>query len=136
MSMFQRSVILCAAGLMLAACSHADSVHQLPAGQAEHAPARPVETVPSAAAMPGDLEPITEAQDVGAAPVQPPVTGNCGMEDLQHFVGQPRVQVPATAFPGLYRVLGPDSVTTMEYLPHRVTIRVDDRDVVESIACG
>lgn len=86
--------------------------------------------------MTGDLPPIEATEDVRQAEVRRPITGTCGMEGLQHYVGQPRTSVPASAIPGTYRVLGPDSVTMMEHRPDRVTIRVDARDVVESIACG
>ena len=86
--------------------------------------------------MEGDLPPIGAPEEVEEVEVRRPITGTCGMEDLQHFVGQPRVNMPQSAVPGTYRVLGPDSITTMEYRADRVTIRVDAEDRIESIACG
>jgi hypothetical protein len=82
------------------------------------------------------LPPLGEAEDVGGGEVTPPITGNCGMESLQHYVGQPRTSVPRSAMPDLYRVVGPNSPVTMDYRPNRLTIRVNDQDVVESMACG
>lgn len=83
-----------------------------------------------------ELPPLAETEEVQSAIVRPPITGNCGMEDVQHFVGQPRVNVPRSAMPSNYRVVGPDTVTTMEYRADRLTIRVDENDVVISMACG
>lgn len=94
----------------------------------------PTSTPPSAGA--GDLPPLGAAEDVEGGEVRAPITGTCGMEDLQHFVGQPRVNVPRSAVPENYRVVGPNSVVTMDYRPDRLTIRVDENDVVESLACG
>lgn len=89
-----------------------------------------------AAAPAGDLPPLGEAEDVEGGEVTPPITGDCGMERLQHYVGQPRVNVPRSAMPENYRVVGPDTVVTMEYRADRLTIRVNENDVVESMACG
>ena len=82
------------------------------------------------------LPPLDDAGDVDASPVRPPITGDCGMEDVQHYVGQPRVDVPRDAMPGNYRVVGPDTPMTMDYRPDRLTIRVNANDIVESMACG
>ncbi len=84
----------------------------------------------------GDLPPLGAAEDVDGSEVRAPITGTCGMEDLQHFVGRPRVSVPRAAVPENYRVVGPNSVVTMDYRPDRLTIRVNENDVVESLACG
>ncbi|WP_203293455.1 I78 family peptidase inhibitor [Maricaulis parjimensis] len=82
------------------------------------------------------LPPLGEAEDVGGGDVTPPITGNCGMESLQHYVGQPRTSVPRSAMPDLYRVVGPNTPVTMDYRANRLTIRVNEQDVVESMACG
>ncbi|RKQ95531.1 I78 family peptidase inhibitor [Maricaulis maris] len=82
------------------------------------------------------LPPLGSTEDVDGGEVRAPITGTCGMENLQHFVGRPRVTVPASAMPENYRVVGPNSVVTMDYRPDRLTVRVDENDVVESLACG
>ncbi|WP_291844734.1 I78 family peptidase inhibitor [Maricaulis sp.] len=82
------------------------------------------------------LPPLGSAEDINGGVVRAPITGTCGMENVQHFVGQPRVSVPASAMPDNYRVVGPNSVVTMDYRSDRLTVRVDEYDVVESLACG
>jgi len=84
----------------------------------------------------GDLPPLGAAEDVGDSQVTPPITGVCGMEALQHYVGQPRVNVPRNAMPENYRVVGPDTPMTMDHRPDRLTIRVNSGDIVESMTCG
>ena len=82
------------------------------------------------------LPPLDMAEDVDPAPVQPPITGSCGMEELQHYVGQPRTSVPLSAMPENFRVVGPDTVVTMDYRPDRLTVRIDENDMVIGMACG
>lgn len=82
------------------------------------------------------LPPLGEVQDIGDADIQRPITGTCGMEYLQHYVGQPRANVDRRSMPANYRVVGPDSVATMDYREDRLTIRVDRHDRIESMSCG
>jgi hypothetical protein len=91
---------------------------------------------PEASRLADALPPLGDAEDVNGSGVTPPITGNCGMERVQHYVGQPRTEVPRSAMPDNYRVVGPDDAMTMDYRPDRLTIRVDEQDVVESMACG
>ena len=84
----------------------------------------------------GEVAPLGAAEDVADSAVRAPITGTCGMENLQHYVGQPRVNVPRGAMPDVYRVVGPNSVVTMDYRADRLTIRVNESDIVESLACG
>lgn len=98
-------------------------------GGSEPAPAN---TPQSADALPS----LGSVQDIDSAPVQRPITGTCGMEHLQHFVGRPRLTVDRRSLPPNYRVLGPDSITTMEYQGDRLTIRIDREDRIESLTCG
>lgn len=91
---------------------------------------------PSEPVVADALPPLGAAQDIGSSDVQRPITGTCGMEYLQQYVGQPRTHVDRRSMPENYRVLGPDSVTTMEYRQDRLTIRVDADDRIESMTCG
>lgn len=75
-------------------------------------------------------------QELGSSNVQRPITGTCGMEDLQQYVGRQRTSVSRDVLPANFRVLGPDTITTMEYRAERLTIRIDRRDRIESITCG
>lgn len=117
----------------------------LVAGCATDGPAVPSTdgaALPAALASPAlhDIDPgmpaIGEVQSVGTANVQRPITGSCGMESLQHHVGQPRITVDSRTLPSFYRVVGRYSRVTMEYRPDRLTIRIADDDTVESITCG
>lgn len=123
------------AGLFLAGCAFDGA----PAPQgvmpaAEPAIAAP-EPVAASAAAP-DMPSMGEVQDISTANVQRPITGSCGMEGLQHYVGQPRIEVDSRILPANYRVVGRYSRVTMEYLPERLTIRIADDDTVESMTCG
>ena len=82
------------------------------------------------------LPPMMPVEELGSSNVQRPITGSCGMEDLQEYVGRRRTTVSRSVLPANFRVLGPDSVTTMEYRADRLTIRIDRNDVIESITCG
>ncbi len=82
------------------------------------------------------LPPMMPVEELGSADVRPPITGSCGMEDLQQYVGWPRTSVSRNVLPANFRVLGPHSVTTMEYRAERLTVRIDANDRIESISCG
>lgn len=99
--------------------------------------ALPVAEPAAATAQPAsDMPAMGEVLDIGTASVQRPITGSCGMESLQHYVGQPRTTVEIRDMPENYRVIGRYSDVTMEFLPDRLTIRIADDDTVESMTCG
>jgi hypothetical protein len=131
-----KCVSLLLAGLFLAGCAFdgAPAPHAaMPA--AEPAMAAP-EPVVIASTPASDMPSMGEVQDINTAHVQRPITGSCGMEALQHYVGQPRIEVDSRILPENYRVVGRYSRVTMEYLPERLTIRIADDDTVESMTCG
>ncbi len=126
------------AGLLLAGCAFDRSPAPrsvLPQSEAaviaEAAPAPPL----TAQAAP-DMPSMGEVNDISTARVQRPITGSCGMENLQHHVGQPRVSIDSRTMPANYRVVGRYSRVTMDYVPERLTIRIADDDTVESMTCG
>ncbi len=82
------------------------------------------------------LPPMMPVEELGSSNVRPPITGSCGMEDLQQYVGRPRTTVSVHVLSARYRILGPNTVTTMDYQPDRLTVRIDARDRIESISCG
>ena len=106
----------------------------------------PAEPAPAMAEAPATQQPASqpasdmpsmgEVQDIGTSSVQRPITGSCGMEALQHYVGQPRLEVDSRDMPANYRVVGRYSRMTMEFIPERLTIRIADDDTVESMTCG
>ncbi|WP_339745797.1 I78 family peptidase inhibitor [uncultured Maricaulis sp.] len=128
----QRVSILLA-GLILAGCAF-----DLSPGRQRAVPMpEPAATQPVATAQPAsDMPAMGEVQDIGTAQVQRPITGSCGMEALQHYVGQPRIAVDSRTLPDNYRVVGRYSRVTMDFIPERLTIRIADDDTVESLTCG
>jgi hypothetical protein len=97
-----------------------------------------------------DSEPLSEApeqqvaglpslgavQDIDAAPVRRAITGSCGMESVEHFVGQPRLSISRDLLPPDYRVLGLQTQPVPDFRADRLTIRINEDDVVESMSCG
>lgn len=131
-----KRVSLLLAGLLLAGCAFDGAPAPqgvMPAAEPELAAPEPVAI---ASAPASDMPAMGEVQDINTANVQRPITGSCGMEGLQHYVGQPRVAVDSRVLPANYRVVGRYSRVTMEYLPERLTIRIADDDTVESLTCG
>jgi|GEM_PF-1589060 len=82
------------------------------------------------------LPPMMPVEEFGSASVRPPITGTCGMEELQHLVGRPRTTVSVRELPTNFRVLGSDTIATMDYRADRLTIRIDRHDRIESLSCG
>ncbi|WP_300530123.1 hypothetical protein [Maricaulis sp.] len=131
-----RSTLL--AGLVtLAGCATVDGF--LPGPQQS----QPVETAPvqnsAPASDPGaanGLPPLDMVEDVELSQVQRPITGTCGMEDLQHLVGRRRTSVSVRDIPDNFLVLGPHTPDPTVYRPDRLTIRIDARDRIESLTCG
>lgn len=80
--------------------------------------------------------PPMQVEEIGSSAVRRPITGDCGMESLQTYVGRPRTSVPRSVLGDNFRVLGPDSITTMEFRADRLTVRIDRQDRIESISCG
>ncbi|WP_417483639.1 I78 family peptidase inhibitor [Maricaulis salignorans] len=119
-----------AAGFLLAGCAFDGA----PAPQTVISEPQP--QAPAVSEPVSDMPSMGAVQDIGTAPFQRPITGSCGMENFQHHVGQPRIEVDSRSLPANYRVVGRYSRVTMEYLPERLTIRIADDDTVESITCG
>ena len=83
-----------------------------------------------------DLPPLGAVQSVDAAPVRAPVTGTCPMADFQHLVGRPFSEIDAGALPDPHRVLTHDAPPTWRPQDERLTIRLDEAEIVESVTCG
>ncbi|MFC7705849.1 I78 family peptidase inhibitor [Plastorhodobacter daqingensis] len=81
------------------------------------------------------------AMALGAcAPLPPtedtPETTSCGAEGFQNLLGQNRNVLATMAFTGPVRVIGPDDMVTMDYLPHRINFDVDSSGRIQNIRCG
>ncbi|MDG2043751.1 MAG: hypothetical protein P8J78_04000 [Maricaulis sp.] len=93
----------------------------------------PATQIPQAAAS---LPPMGHAQDIGSSNVRRAITGSCGMESVEHYVGQPRLSINAALLPENYRVLDLRTDGALDYQGNRLTIRINGDDVVESMSCG
>jgi hypothetical protein len=82
------------------------------------------------------LPSLGAVQDIGGAPIRRAITGSCGMEAFEHFVGQPRITLRRVDLPTNYRVVGLGRDDRSEYQAERLTIRINDQDVIESMSCG
>lgn len=102
----------------------------LPQTQSQTAP--PIHQPQAVAALP----PMGQAQDIGSSSVRRAITGSCGMESVEHFVGQPRLSINAALLPQNYRVLGLRTNGALDFQGNRLTIRINAEDVVESMSCG
>lgn len=130
-----RSTLL-AGFVFLAGCATVDGF--LPAAQVQTAVAIPAQSV-TPAYDPGaanGMPPLDSVEDVEVSEVQRPITGTCGMEELQHFVGRRRTSVSVRDIPENFLVLGPSTSDPLDYQSDRLTIRIDARDRIESLTCG
>jgi hypothetical protein len=82
------------------------------------------------------LPSLGAVQDIGGAPIRRAITGSCGMEAFEQFVGQPRTNLRRGDLPPNYRVVGLGRDDGSEYRGDRLTIRIDEQDHIESMSCG
>ncbi|MGI3186146.1 I78 family peptidase inhibitor [Nioella aestuarii] len=61
---------------------------------------------------------------------------SCGASRYQTLIGQPAIVADLMAEANLARVLRPDTMTTMIYLPERMNVSVDEHDVITRVYCG
>jgi Peptidase inhibitor I78 family len=81
---------------------------------------------------------------VGAPPVEDNVLNErtgpadpCGAGRLQGLVGQPASNANVAALPGESRILYPDMAFNLnDFQQGRVTVRVDNSNVITSVRCG
>ena len=117
--MTPRTLILCLALSPLAACAPPpsfppiDSPATLGTGTAP-GPAAVVEPTPAEAAA----------------------VATCAGTDIYAYIGQKASALPASGPWTSLRVLKPGDAATMDYSPTRLTVTVDNRNLVQTIACG
>lgn len=75
------------------------------------------------------------------APVMPPegplpIENACNALELQDLVGQPASRLETIRFAGPVRIIQPGMAVTMDYLPNRLNIYIDDREVIAAVKCG
>lgn len=59
----------------------------------------------------------------------------CGAKGYEGLIGS---NVAAVSFPAdlLHRIIPPDGVVTMDFVPERLNIRVDESGIIERFDCG
>lgn len=60
----------------------------------------------------------------------------CGMEKLDHILGQPWSEDLIPPRDGRVRVLRPGDMMTMDHLPDRLNVHLDTDDRVAELRCG
>ncbi len=65
----------------------------------------------------------------------PPET-SCGSDTLGHLVGQPVTAFDFEALDRPVRILTPGAIYTQDYLPNRLNVYLDNRNVIERLGCG
>lgn len=77
------------------------------------------------------------------SPAQPvaEIIGDCNVENLQGVLGQDASaelieQVQRQANAKVIRVLAPGDAATMDYNPQRLTIDIDESEVIIRLTCG
>lgn len=60
---------------------------------------------------------------------------NCGAEDMQELVGQPRSALDSAEIPSGTRVIGPDDAVTADYRPDRMNVEIGRDGTIEKVSC-
>ena len=74
-------------------------------------------------------------------PVMPPEgplpnEAACGADQLQDLVGQRASRLETIRFSGPVRIIRPGEAVTMDYLPNRLNIYIDDYERITDVRCG
>lgn len=60
--------------------------------------------------------------------------GECAAAEFQHLVGKDAANL--LVLPEPKRSVRPDEAITMDFVPERITVRLDETDVILSLNCG
>lgn len=66
----------------------------------------------------------------------PDAAASCKAPQYQYLVGRPLAEFHAAKVTGTVRILGPNSVMTMDHLPWRLNVNHDKRNIINGISCG
>ena len=61
---------------------------------------------------------------------------NCGAEDLQNLIGQPKSVLDSMRFSQTLRVIEPGMMVTEDYSPSRLNIYVNGAGIISELRCG
>lgn len=65
-----------------------------------------------------------------------PIEAACGADQLQDLVGQRASRLETMRFAGPVRIIRPGMAVTMDYLPNRLNIYIDDFERIAEVKCG
>ena len=72
-----------------------------------------------------------------AAPVEANGSSNaCGASELQYLIGSDKQVLETMRFSKTVRVIGPGMMVTTDYVPDRLNIEYDKKDVIIKVYCG
>ncbi len=60
----------------------------------------------------------------------------CDASGLQHLVSQPARVLELEKFGGDVRIIRPGEAVTMEYVPGRMIIQIDQNEIIATVYCG
>lgn len=70
-------------------------------------------------------------------PIEEPMPEkNCAAEDYQHLLGEPGSAVGAISTAETVRIRRSGQMATMDYVPDRLNIELDQNDRISSVYCG
>ena len=77
-------------------------------------------------------------RDAKAAPAPRglPAEDTCGAGAFAQLIGQPEREIDRTSLPDTARVVGPDTVVTMDFAPGRLNVMVNAQGVVTELRCA
>lgn len=61
---------------------------------------------------------------------------NCGAEQMQDLIGQPKSVLDGMALARSTRIIAPGTRSTLDYVPTRLNIFLDDKGIITDVRCG
>lgn len=92
--------------------------------------------VPRFAFLPLLLAACVAAPDVGLPPVPPASADTCGAAPHAALIGQPATALERVLIMRQVRVIHPDAMVTMDFIPARINFEIDAAGRIARITCG
>lgn len=73
------------------------------------------------------------AQEGPAPASSESAVSNC---EFSQWIGKPVEEIPVRTMGRPYRILPPNSMTTMDHIPNRINVYIDGRGMVIKVRCG
>ncbi len=92
--------------------------------------------VPRFAFLPLLLAACVAAPDVGSPPVPQAMADTCGAAPHSALIGQPATALERVLIMRQVRVIYPDTMVTMDFIPTRINFEIDAAGRIARITCG